>query len=278
MGKLAGKIIDKDTELSLEARVQVLSSGGEFLHPRDAILKVGPGAPFFYADGEFVVDAPRGIAQVLVERGTEYVPARVSAYVPAHGTATVDVELERWADLADRGWHPGNTHIHYDENEKAPDERLRMDPRVEDLRLTAISILRRWDLAYASNKYAPGVLTDFCSAHHYVECGEENRHNNPENSVDAGYGHIMLLRIKDVIEPISRGYLVDETDPDYPPLCYACDDAHRQGGMDTTNVLVKACRRVGVEPIPEDTADADTGEELERLRTEWTLLVYNKNL
>ena len=55
-------------------------------------------------------------------------------------------------------------------------------------------------------------------------------------------------------------------------------DAHRQGGMDTTNVLVKACRRVGVEPIPEDTADADTGEELERLRTEWTLLVYNKNL
>jgi hypothetical protein len=46
-----------------------------------------------------------------------------------------------------------------------------------------------------------------------------------------GYGHIMLLRIREVVEPISRGVLVDDLDPDYPPLCYACDAAHRQGGI-----------------------------------------------
>jgi len=96
---------------------------------------------------------------------------------------------------------------------------------------TAISIIRRWDKPYAVNKYAPGVLTEFCSAHHHVECGEESRHNDREDQLDGGYGHIMLLRIKVTVEPISRGYLVDELDPDYPPLCYACDDAHRRGGI-----------------------------------------------
>jgi hypothetical protein len=42
---------------------------------------------------------------------------------------------------------------------------------------------------------------------------------------------VMLLRLKETVQPLSRGFLVDDTDPDYPPLCFACDDAHRQGGI-----------------------------------------------
>ena len=96
--------------------------------------------------------------------------------------------------------------------------------------MTAISILKRWDLEYASNKYPPGMLTEFSSTNHYVQCGEENRHNIG-GSHDTGYGHIMLLNIRNIVEPVSRGLLVDKFDPDYPPLSYACDDTHRQGGI-----------------------------------------------
>jgi hypothetical protein len=229
MPKLTGRIIDKQSGELVEARVQVLSSGGTFLHPPGALLKVGPGLPFFYSDGAFEVDAPRGVTRILVERGTEYAPMQIDLDLAARGVVPVEIELDRWNQLGDLGWHPGNTHIHYDHNEPRPDERLRLDPRIEDLRVTAISILTRWNLPYASNKYPPGMLTEFCSAHHYVECGEENRHNH--TAWEMGYGHIMLLRIKSVVEPVSRGLLVDETDPDYPPLCYACDEAHRQGGI-----------------------------------------------
>ncbi|MCB0108012.1 MAG: CehA/McbA family metallohydrolase, partial [Caldilineaceae bacterium] len=204
-------------------------SGGQFLHPPEAILKVGPGIPFFYCAGHFTLDAPRGLTQILVERGTEYVPTRLTLDVAKRGITAIDIPLERWSDLGERGWHPGNTHIHYDEKEQRPDERLRLDPRVEDLRMTAISILTRRDLPYASNKYPPGLLTDFTSAHHHVECGEESRHN--QTPWEFGYGHIMMLRLREIVEPISRGILVDELDPDYPPLCYACDEAHRQGGI-----------------------------------------------
>ena len=230
MGKVTGSIIDRDTGKQIEARVQVISGQGTFVHPREAILKVGPGAPFFYSDGRFEVEVSRGLAQVVVERGTEYVPARVTVEAPSQGTVAVEVIMERWSELGDQGWHPGNTHIHYDEKEERPDERLKLDPRVEDLRMTAVSILKRWDLEYATNKYAPGMLTEFSSTERYVQCGEENRHNALGDHV-IGYGHIMLLSIRNVVEPVSRGLLVDAFDPDYPPLSYACDDAHRQGGI-----------------------------------------------
>lgn len=231
MSKIAGKIFDKATGQPIAARVQVLNVEGRFVHPRNSLLKVGPGEAFFYSDGGFEVETDNGYNSLLVERGSEYVPARLGVNVPSKGTVTVEIALERWNDLQSRCWYPGNTHIHYDQFEQQPDARLRLDPRVEDLRVTCLSIIKRWDRPYAVNQYSPGVLTDFCTAHHHVECGEESRHNDRNDDSEGGYGHIMLLRIKEAIEPISRGFLLEETDPDYPPLCYACDDAHRQGGI-----------------------------------------------
>ena len=229
MAILMGNVIDKATGEPVEARVQVLASTGAFVHPADAILKVGPGDPFFYSDGGFAVEVPRGPTLVVAERGTEYAPARVTLEAPSRGAFEVDIELERWSELGEMGWHPGNTHLHYDEKETRPDERLLLDSRIEDLRMTAVSILKRWDLEYASNKYAPGVLTEFCSTDYYIQCGEENRHN--VGGWGNGYGHVMLLGIRNVVEPVSRGALVDAFDPDYPPLSYACDDAREQGGL-----------------------------------------------
>ena len=226
---LTGAVIDKDTGERIPAKVQVTASSGMFVYPDDAILKVGSGAPFFYSDGGFEVAVNRGPTRIVVERGTEYVPAVVNVEAPSRGSLAVDIELERWSELGAQGWHPGNTHIHYDEKEERPDDRLRLDPRVEDLRMTAVSILKRWDFDYATNKHSPGMLTEFSSPDYYVQCGEENRHNF--DGRDHGYGHIMLLSIRNVVEPVSRGMLVDAFDPDYPPLSHACDDTHRQDGI-----------------------------------------------
>ena len=115
---------------------------------------------------------------------------------------------------------------------KDPDRRLAYDSRVEDLRMTAVSILKRWDLDYATNKYPPGVLNEFTDTHHHVQSGEETRHNqDPSNPFQIGYGHVMLLNIRNQVDPISRGLIVDQFDPDYPPLSYACDLAADQGGL-----------------------------------------------
>ena len=61
-----------------EAKVHVLSASGRFVHPPEAILKVGPGHPFFYCDGEFEVSVPVGGVR-----------------------ASVDVRSDRWPDEVD---------------------------------------------------------------------------------------------------------------------------------------------------------------------------------
>tara|TARA_B100001750_G_C15520102_1_gene610828 strand:+ start:1963 stop:3411 length:1449 start_codon:yes stop_codon:yes gene_type:complete len=228
MGKIRATIIDSETGGTIDAKAQVIDSSGHYIHPKKAIQKVGPGQPFFYTDGMFEVDVTRGNTRITVERGTEYTPKTIYLDSSAKNIKSIEIELSRWNDLQEQGWHPGNTHIHYDEKENRPDERLHLDPRVENLRMTAVSVLKRWDLNYSTNKYPIGFLNDFSSDHHYVQNGEESRHN--QKPWEIGYGHIMLLDIRNAVDPMSRGLLVDAFEPDYPPLSYACDKAHQQGG------------------------------------------------
>ena len=228
MAMLKVSIRDALSGAPIEAKVHVLSAGGRFLQPAGSVCKVGPGMPFFYCPGEFTLNAPRGYTDIVAERGTEYRPLRHTVSMPATGTVEVELQLERWVDLPSRHWYPGNTHIHYNELEADPDGRLRLDPQVHDLSVTAISVLQRGEIPYASNKYPVGFMTDFSTDHHQVICGEENRHNS---SHGGGYGHVMLLNLRNLVEPVSRGDLISAFDPDYPPLCYACDDARTQGGV-----------------------------------------------
>ena len=227
MGNLIATIRDAVSGAVIEAKVHVVSAGGQYISPSNSISKVGPGEPFFYCPGQFSVNVPRGSTDIVVERGTEYRPLRKVVSMPAKETLEVELLLERWVDLPSRHWYPGNTHIHYNETEGRPDERLRLDPQVHDLSVTAISILQRGQIPYASNSYPVGFMTDFSTDHRQVICGEETRHN----AHHGGYGHVMLLNLRNLVEPVSRGDLVSAFDPDYPPLCYACDDARTQGGI-----------------------------------------------
>ncbi len=237
MGRLRGTVVGQDTagggqgggERPLEARVHALASTGQFRAPPDAVLKVGGGPPFFYADGTFELDLPPGPADIVLERGTEFRPLRQVVQVPRRGDLEVTFRLQRWIDLPASGWHAGNTHIHYDQHEQRPDERLRLDPRVEDLSVAVVSVLQRRELAYATNRYRVGFARHLSHHSLAIDVGEETRHNRTPWEI--GFGHVMLLGLQEVVPPLSRGILVDDDDPDYPPLVDACDAAHAQGGL-----------------------------------------------
>jgi hypothetical protein len=225
---LRGRIWDNRRGRSLEARVHVLGANGHFYAPAGAILKAGPGEPYFYADGAFELDVPRGQIDVIVERGTEYRPLRLSLDAPPSGAIDLDLPLERWINLPQRGLYAGNTHVHYDEKETRPLDRLRLDPRVEDLPVLIVSVLKRRELAYASNAFPLG-RHELSTDEHVIDVGEESRHNDEPFRI--GLGHIMLVNLRELVEPVSRGLLVDDSSPDYPPLVDACDGARAQGGV-----------------------------------------------
>lgn len=229
MGRIKGVIIDAVSGEKIVSKVQVISPNGRLLKPSGSIEKVGPGSPFFYCDGEFEVNTRRGQVDVIVERGTEYQPSKTTFDVSKQGAKDVIIELKRWIDLPEAGWYPGNTHIHYDEKETRPYDRLELDSQVEAYNVTVVSILKRWDLEYASNRFPLGIMNEYSTAHHVVDIGEENRHNKTDNSF--AYGHVMFLRIRNQVDPVSRGFLVDDFHPDFPPLCWACDEAREQGGI-----------------------------------------------
>lgn len=228
MPTLRGRIYDHATGRPREARVSIQTSTGAFCQPGGALLKVGSGDPFFYSDGTFAVDVPRGQTDVIVERGTEYRPHHVVVDAPPQGAVDLDLPIERWIAMPDLGWYAGNTHVHYDEKETRALDRLRFDPRVEDLPVLIVSGLKRRDLAYASNAFPIGrhsLSTD----DHVIDVGEESRHNDTPWHI--GLGHIMLVNLSQVVEPVSRGILVDDASPDFPPLVDACDSARGQGGV-----------------------------------------------
>ena len=235
MATIKGAITDQKSGQPAACTVHVLSSNGSFIHPDGAVLKVGPGTPAFYCDGSFEVTVPTGGVRVLVERGTEYVPLERNLNVTETQTVDLELPLQRWSHLTEQGWYPGNTHIHYDEKEQQRDDRLELEGHVHDFSVTVVSVLRRWDLDYASNHFPIGVMTDLSTAHHVVDIGEENRHNfhgrRGRRGQEIGYGHVMFLRIRNLVEPVSRGMLIDNLDPDYPPICHACDDARAQDGI-----------------------------------------------
>ena len=232
MATLHGTIIDAATSQTIDAKVHVLSSTGQFCQPANALLKRGPGTSFFFSDGEFEVGVGRGRTDVLVERGTEFVPKRITVETPETGVIDVEIPIERWHHPQAANWYPGNTHIHYDEGETRPDKRLGVDCSVEGYNVTCVSVLDRRQLDYASNKYPIGVMNEFTTAHHVLDIGEENRHYGEQSPWGFGYGHVMFLNIRNLVQPVSRGHiLASQFDPDYPPLCFCCDDARDQGGI-----------------------------------------------
>lgn len=59
----------------------------------------------------FEVDVPPGVYTITIERGPEYHATRETVTVPPSGR-TNEFQIQRWINLAERGWYSGDTHVH----------------------------------------------------------------------------------------------------------------------------------------------------------------------
>lgn len=230
------RINDKETGNLLPVRVHVTDESGDtywspitgssYAVKRDSIgwftplWQFQPG-PFFYINGvaDLGVDPVGKTAHIY--HGFEYRPVKLK--IPEDGI--VDIAMERWIDMPGRGWYNGQTHIHTTDA-GIPVQFTKFWPlvsRAEDLHLSAILSLKgEWQThAIYANEYPMGKREHFSTPDHIITYGEEYR-SNP-------YGHLALIGLNTLIQPISSGALGELGGPDYPPNSFVLDEALEQG-------------------------------------------------
>jgi hypothetical protein len=109
------KILDEHDQ-PVPARVQVFDHQAKaqpvrsasptiLIHPRFPALGV-------VASGQCEIELPAPRSLVRIERGTEYRPVEMELESPPGGTLERGVRLQRWIDMAARGWWSGDLHVH----------------------------------------------------------------------------------------------------------------------------------------------------------------------
>jgi len=66
----------------------------------------------FYVDGAYEARVPAGVYDLAVSRGPEYRLHHQKITVPPNDTGAGTVSLQRYDDLAARGWYSGESHLH----------------------------------------------------------------------------------------------------------------------------------------------------------------------
>ncbi|MEJ7594068.1 MAG: hypothetical protein WKF77_21215 [Planctomycetaceae bacterium] len=65
----------------------------------------------YRSDGESIM-LPPGDYSLVVNRGPEYLPQRLTVAVTEEAEQTVAVDLKRWIHVAKHGWYSGDHHVH----------------------------------------------------------------------------------------------------------------------------------------------------------------------
>ena len=60
----------------------------------------------------FTVDLPEGGYRLTIERGKEYRPLERKVVIGTNEKIELTFRLQRWIDMAARGWYSGDTHVH----------------------------------------------------------------------------------------------------------------------------------------------------------------------
>jgi hypothetical protein len=142
----------------LPARVSVRGSDGRFFAPDDAWRHADDGFDrserrfeynYFHTAGSATLTVPSGEVRIEVSHGPEWRVATrtvtVGATHASRHSQTIRVVLHRLADLAARGWHSGDLHVHmnYGGAYRNDPSRLAFQARAEDLHVVENLIVNK---------------------------------------------------------------------------------------------------------------------------------------
>ena len=226
-GQLRVRVSDSDGEL-LPSRVYLQGSDGRSYFPDTSYPRVVSVTEdyYFHTDGSFSVTLPVGEAQLEAWRGFEYEPVSRTVEVRAGEFSTVEVQLDRWIDMAGDGWYSGDNHIHpnYGGHYFVTPEDLRNKAHAEDLNVANGMIANYWGNSRVED------------LEHFL--GHPHPHTGPRTVVyyneeyrPSYFAHLSLLNLVELITPFYVGSIGTAHHALYPDNAHILRRVHEQGGI-----------------------------------------------
>lgn len=234
--QLTVQLLNAETRQPLHGLFQLRQADGRIV-PLAGLVNRGirlrsnhPAKNWYVASAGTVISVPRTVLTIEAFSGLDTELTRELVDLSAKPTHRIELMLKPFFNAAQRGWFGGNTHLHLNNLTRAQaDEYLRVIPRADGLDLLFVSYLERAqaDRNYISNEYTLADLNRFSGSGVLFGNGQEHRHNFEGNT--EGYGHVMFLKIRQLVQPVSVGAAIAGGGPDWPPLQRGIRQARGEG-------------------------------------------------
>jgi len=231
-------LVDSQTQQPIPGVIRCFPRDGNQAIPISNLLARGQGLKDQSAIQDWYVVAhptdvllPRRPLRLEAFSGLETELKTVSVDLTGLNQKSLTIPVRSFSQVSKQNWYSANTHLHLSHLNKEHAERyLREIPRADDLDVLFISYLERAiaDKDYITNRYPLGDLKEFGTTGVLVNNGQEHRHNFGD--MGEGFGHVMLLNIKTMIQPVSIGPGISHRGTDGTPLQTGIEEARRQGG------------------------------------------------
>jgi hypothetical protein len=208
------------------ARVSLKEDGGRYHAPAGSLYRSLRGRGHFYCEGVAELTVPAGNYRLSAYRGPEYRVTSREIVVKAGQTHKVTVELERWVHMAKGGWYSGELHIHanygYGSWFNTP-ETMRQQCVGEDLNVCNFMVANSdADVVY-DRPFFRGGPDPLSTAENILYWNEEFR--------STVWGHMTLVNLEQLVEPVFTGFAGTTNPHDTPSNADIADRAHWQRGV-----------------------------------------------
>jgi Tol biopolymer transport system component len=218
-------VVEKGTRQPLVARLSIQQQDGKYFAPVGSLYRIHGNREHFYASAQAALTVPAGKYLVRAWRGLEYRAAEQELEVAPNESKTVQLELERWTDPAPHSWFSGESHIHanygYGHWYNTP-ETMRLQLEGEGLNIANFMVANSDGDGVFDREFFRGTPDPQSGLRNILYWNEEFRATL--------WGHMTLLNLKYLVEPIFTGFK-DATHPwDVPTNADIADQTHLQGG------------------------------------------------
>jgi hypothetical protein len=208
------------------ARVSVAGSDGKPYAPEGvALRKLTSGESYFYADGSFEVEVPKGQSRLHFSGGIETIPQTVLLDTTADSELTI--HMRPWIDMASRGWYSGDSHVHLHTGGS-------IDVTVADALVAAKAEGVHYVNLCVSNNVGDDIRdADMITGKPHVASTDKHLLVFGEEMRSMIYGHMQFFGIKKLVEPQYTGFDDTPNRMDFPANYVMAAEACRQGGYVT---------------------------------------------